>query len=132
MSLAVADGEFVAILGPSGCGKTTLLRQIAGFDRPDAGRILIGDTVVSTPERQMPPEERRIGIVFQSYALWPHMTVAENVAYGLTVAGVKDPERARRVARRARAGRARRLRASAGRRCSPAASGSASRSRAAS
>jgi len=97
VSLAVADGEFVAILGPSGCGKTTMLRQIAGFDRPDAGRILIGDTVVSTPERQMPPEERRIGIVFQSYALWPHMTVAENVAYGLTVAGVKDPERGKRV-----------------------------------
>ena len=97
VSLEVADGEFVAILGASGCGKTTLLRQVAGFDRPDAGRILIGDTVVSTPERQMPPEDRRIGIVFQSYALWPHMTVAENVAYGLTVAGVRDPERARRV-----------------------------------
>jgi hypothetical protein len=60
-----------------------------GFDRPDTGRILIGDNVVSTPERQLPPEERRIGIVFQSYALWPHMTVAENVAYGLTVAGVR-------------------------------------------
>jgi len=97
VSLAVADGEFVAILGPSGCGKTTLLRQVAGFDRPDAGRILIGDNVVSTPDRQLPPEERRIGIVFQSYALWPHMTVAENVAYGLTVAGVRDPERTRRV-----------------------------------
>ncbi len=97
VSLAVADGEFVAILGPSGCGKTTLLRQVAGFDRPSAGRILIGETVVSTPERQVPPEERRIGIVFQSYALWPHMTVAENVAYGLTVAGVRDPERTTRV-----------------------------------
>jgi len=97
VSLAVADGEFVAVLGPSGCGKTTLLRQIAGFDRPDAGRILIGDTVVSTPERQIPPERRHVGIVFQSYALWPHMTVAENVAYGLTVAGVRDPERAKRV-----------------------------------
>ena len=97
VSLEVADGEFVAILGASGCGKTTLLRQVAGFDRPDAGRILIGDTVVSTPERHTPPEDRRIGIVFQSYALWPHMTVAENVAYGLTVAGVRDPERARRV-----------------------------------
>jgi len=97
VSLEVADGEFVAILGASGCGKTTLLRQVAGFDRPDAGRILIGDTVVSTPERQMPPEDRRIGIVFQSYALWPHMTVAENVAYGLTVAGIRDPERTKRV-----------------------------------
>jgi iron(III) transport system ATP-binding protein len=88
VSLEVHDGEFVAILGPSGCGKTTLLRQIAGFDRPNAGRILIGDQVVSTPERQVPPERRRIGIVFQSYALWPHMTVAGNVAYGLDVAGV--------------------------------------------
>ena len=97
VSLAVADGEFMAILGASGCGKTTLLRQIAGFDKLDAGRILIGDAVVSTSRYHLPPERRRIGIVFQSYALWPHMTVAENVAYGLTVAGVKDPERSRRV-----------------------------------
>ena len=97
VSLAVADGEFVAILGPSGCGKTTLLRQVAGFDRPTAGRIFIGDTVISTPKEQVPPEERRIGIVFQSYALWPHMTVAENVAYGLTVSGVREPERTKRV-----------------------------------
>jgi iron(III) transport system ATP-binding protein len=97
VSLAVTDGEFVAILGASGCGKTTLLRQVAGFDRPDAGRILIGDTVVSTPQRQVPAEDRRIGIVFQSYALWPHMTVAQNVAYGLTVAGIGGVERDRRV-----------------------------------
>jgi iron(III) transport system ATP-binding protein len=97
VSLEVGDGEFVAILGASGCGKTTLLRQIAGFDKPDGGRIVIGDTVVSTPGHQVPAERRRIGIVFQSYALWPHMTVAENVAYGLNVAGVKDPERSRRV-----------------------------------
>jgi iron(III) transport system ATP-binding protein len=97
VSLEVADGEFFAILGASGCGKTTLLRQIAGFDKPDAGRIRIGDAEMSTPERHVPPERRRIGIVFQSYALWPHMTVAENVAYGLDVAGVKDPARAQRV-----------------------------------
>ncbi len=97
VSLEVADGEFMAILGASGCGKTTLLRQIAGFDKLDAGRISIGDSVVSALGRHVPPEQRRIGIVFQSYALWPHMSVAENVAYGLTVAGVKDPERARRV-----------------------------------
>ena len=97
VSLDVADGEFVAILGPSGCGKTTLLRQIAGFDKPDAGRILIGEDVVSSVERHVPPERRRIGIVFQSYALWPHMTVAENVGYGLVVAGVREPERTRRV-----------------------------------
>jgi iron(III) transport system ATP-binding protein len=98
VSLTVADGEFMAILGASGCGKTTLLRQIAGFDKLDTGRMLIGDTVVSAPHRHVPPERRRIGIVFQSYALWPHMTVAENVAYGLTVAGVREPERSRRVA----------------------------------
>ena len=98
VSLEVKNGEFMAVLGPSGCGKTTLLRQIAGFDQPDAGRILIGDSIVSTAQSHVPPERRRIGIVFQSYALWPHMTVAENVAYGLTVGGVRDPERARRVA----------------------------------
>jgi iron(III) transport system ATP-binding protein len=98
VSIEVRNGEFIAILGASGCGKTTLLRQIAGFDKLDAGRIVIGDTVVSSKERHIPPERRRIGIVFQSYALWPHMTVAENVAYGLTVAGVKEPERAQRVA----------------------------------
>jgi iron(III) transport system ATP-binding protein len=97
VSLAVENGEFVAILGPSGCGKTTLLRQVAGFDAPDAGRILIGDDVVSSPGGQVPPERRRIGIVFQSYALWPHMTVAQNVGYGLAAAGVREPERNRRV-----------------------------------
>jgi iron(III) transport system ATP-binding protein len=97
VSLEVDDGELIAILGPSGCGKTTLLRQVAGFDPLDAGRILIGDTVMSSRERHVPPERRRIGIVFQSYALWPHMTVAENVAYGLTVAKVREPERTRRV-----------------------------------
>jgi iron(III) transport system ATP-binding protein len=97
VSLDVSDGEFMAILGPSGCGKTTLLRQIAGFDKLDGGSIAIGDTVVSTVTQHVPPERRRIGIVFQSYALWPHMTVAENVAYGLTVAGVREPERTQRV-----------------------------------
>ncbi len=98
VSIEVRDGEFMAILGASGCGKTTLLRQIAGFDKLDAGRIVIGETVVSSTALHVPPERRRIGIVFQSYALWPHMTVAENVAYGLTVAGVKGAERERRVA----------------------------------
>ena len=97
VSLDVEDGEFVAILGASGCGKTTLLRQIAGFDKPDAGRILIGEDIVSSADRHVPPERRRIGIVFQSYALWPHMSVAENVGYGLAVMGVREPERARRI-----------------------------------
>jgi iron(III) transport system ATP-binding protein len=97
VSLDVDDGEFVALLGASGCGKTTLLRQVAGFDKPDAGRIVIGDTIVSSPEQHVPPERRRIGIVFQSYALWPHMSVAENVAYGLDVMGIKGAERSRRI-----------------------------------
>ena len=98
VSLSVDDGELLAVLGPSGCGKTTLLRQIAGFDKLDGGSIAIGDRLVSSTYRHIPPEQRRIGIVFQSYALWPHMSVADNVAYGLTVAGVREPERARRVA----------------------------------
>ncbi|KUL92951.1 spermidine/putrescine ABC transporter ATP-binding protein [Bosea sp. WAO] len=98
VSIDVEDGEFIAVLGPSGCGKTTLLRQIAGFDKLDGGEITIGDRLLSSAERHVPPEHRKLGIVFQSYALWPHMSVAENVAYGLTVAGVRDPERARRVA----------------------------------
>jgi len=98
VSIDVEDGEFLAVLGPSGCGKTTLLRQIAGFDKLDGGAIRIGERLVSSAETHIPPEHRKLGIVFQSYALWPHMTVAENVAYGLTVAGVRDPERARRVA----------------------------------
>ena len=98
VSIDVEDGEFLAILGPSGCGKTTMLRQIAGFDKLDGGAIRIGDRLVSSPSQHVPPEHRRLGIVFQSYALWPHMSVAENVAYGLTVAGIRDPERARRVA----------------------------------
>ena len=97
VSLDVRDGELIAILGPSGCGKTTLLRQVAGFDKLDAGRIAIGEETVSAPDCHVPPERRRIGIVFQSYALWPHMSVAENVAYGLTVAGVPAAERTRRV-----------------------------------
>ena len=97
LDLHIEDGEFLVLVGPSGCGKSTSLRMLAGLEEVYDGRILIGDAVVSTPEHQVPPEERRIGIVFQSYALWPHMTVAENVAYGLTVAGVRDPERTKRV-----------------------------------
>lgn len=97
VSLDVAEGEFLAVLGPSGCGKTTLLRTIAGFEAITGGEIAIGDAVVSTPTVEVPPNRRRIGIVFQNYALWPHMTVAENVAYPLKVTGVPAPERAVRV-----------------------------------
>ena len=98
VSIDVKDGEFLAVLGPSGCGKTTLLRLIAGFDRVTGGSIRIGDTEVSSADRQVPTEERGIGIVFQSYALWPHMSVYENVAYGLNVANVDRQTREKRVA----------------------------------
>jgi iron(III) transport system ATP-binding protein len=97
VTLSIAAGEFIAILGPSGCGKTTLLRLVAGFEEVSAGRISIGGRVVSGKGVHLPPEHRKVGIVFQSYALWPHMTVAENVGYGLKVAGVPAAERRRRV-----------------------------------
>ncbi|MFC4625864.1 ABC transporter ATP-binding protein [Daeguia caeni] len=97
LSLDVRDGEFVAILGPSGCGKTTLLRMIAGFEEVDGGEIHIGDQRVSHKNFHLPPEKRQVGIVFQNYALWPHMTVAENVGYSLKVAKVAKAERERRV-----------------------------------
>jgi len=79
VDLTVADGELFTLLGPSGCGKTTLLRLLAGFYQPDGGRIRFGDRVVN----RLAPYERRIGMVFQNYALWPHMTVADNICYGL-------------------------------------------------
>ncbi|HEU4438755.1 MAG TPA: ABC transporter ATP-binding protein [Methylomirabilota bacterium] len=97
LDLAVRPGELVALLGPSGCGKTTTLRLVAGFLAPDAGEIRVGDRVLSSPTVVVPPERRRMAMIFQSYALWPHMTVAQNVAYGLRFAGVPRPERERRV-----------------------------------
>ncbi len=97
VTLDVAAGEFLALLGPSGCGKSTLLRMVAGFERLDAGRIAVGGRTLSGPGTHVPPEERRIGLVFQSYALWPHMTVAGNVAYPLETARVPKPDRERRV-----------------------------------
>ena len=83
VSLRVEHGLLVCLLGPSGCGKTTTLRLIAGFVEPSAGEIAVGDRVVSSPARTLPPEQRNMSMIFQSYALWPHMTVTENVAYGL-------------------------------------------------
>src|SRR6187549_2359344 len=85
VSFAVPAGEIVVLLGPSGCGKTTTLRCVAGLEHPTGGRISIGDRVVSEPERGIlvSPRERDIGMVFQSYAVWPHMTVRQNVAYPL-------------------------------------------------
>jgi iron(III) transport system ATP-binding protein len=87
LNLSVNQGEFVTLLGPSGCGKTTTLRCIAGLERPDTGEIRIGGDVVAAPARgiYLFPEERNIGMVFQSYAIWSHMTVFDNVAYGLRV-----------------------------------------------
>ncbi len=98
-NLVVKDGEFVSILGPSGCGKTTTLRMIAGFERATEGDISIGDHVVSSSKRGtfVPPEDRDIGMVFQSYAVWPHMTVAENVGYPLKIKKVPKEERQKRV-----------------------------------
>jgi iron(III) transport system ATP-binding protein len=83
LSLDVHQGETVALLGPSGCGKTTTLRLIAGFERPDAGRIDIANTLVSGEGKHLPPEKRRVGMVFQDYALFPHLSVGQNVGYGL-------------------------------------------------
>ncbi len=85
VDLRVEHGTLVCLLGPSGCGKTTTLRLIAGFLEPTAGEIRVGDRVVSSTARTLPPERRNMSMIFQSYALWPHMTVAENVAYGLTL-----------------------------------------------
>lgn len=93
VSMTVRDGEFFSMLGPSGSGKTTCLRLIAGFDRPTDGRILLYDRDVS----QLPPYERDVNTVFQDYALFPHMTVGENVAYGLMIKKVSRLERQRRV-----------------------------------
>jgi len=95
LSFALGSGEIGCLLGPSGCGKTTALRCIAGFEQPEAGTIRAGDAVLCAPGRFLPPEERRIGMVFQDYALFPHLTVAANIAFGLR-SGRRD-ERERRV-----------------------------------
>jgi iron(III) transport system ATP-binding protein len=83
VSLTIDHGHLVCLLGPSGCGKTTTLRLIAGFVEPSGGEIRVGDKLISTPARTLPPERRNMSMIFQSYALWPHMTVAENIVYGL-------------------------------------------------
>jgi iron(III) transport system ATP-binding protein len=83
ISLTIAHGHLVCLLGPSGCGKTTTLRLIAGFVEPSEGEIRVGDKLVSSPTHSLPPEKRNMSMIFQSYALWPHMTVSENIVYGL-------------------------------------------------
>ncbi len=83
ISLHIEHGHLVCLLGPSGCGKTTTLRLIAGFVEPSDGEIRVGDRLISSPALTVPPERRNMSMIFQSYALWPHMTVAENIVYGL-------------------------------------------------
>ena len=97
LSLEIADGEFVSLLGPSGCGKTTTLRLLAGFLKPDAGEIKVNGEVVSSPSVLVPPERRNMSMIFQSYAVWPHMTVFQNVAYGLKFRSVTRAESDQRV-----------------------------------
>ncbi|MFP5318984.1 MAG: ABC transporter ATP-binding protein [Acidimicrobiia bacterium] len=101
VDLDVHEGELLAVLGPSGCGKTTLLRLIAGFEPPDAGTIALAGQTVAGPGRFVPPERRRVGIVVQDHALFPHLTVAGNVGYGLGHGrgrGRSDPARTARIA----------------------------------
>ena len=98
LDLTVAQGEFVVLLGPSGCGKTTTLRCIAGLEEVSDGRISMGGEVVSSAQHAVPPERRSIGMVFQSYAVWPHMTVEQNVAFGLRLKKLPADEVRRRVA----------------------------------
>jgi len=93
LDLSVADGEFLVLVGPSGCGKSTSLRMLAGLEEVNDGRILIGDRDVT----DIPPKDRDIAMVFQNYALYPHMTVAENMGFALKIAGVNKDERANRV-----------------------------------
>src|SRR5215510_7683959 len=94
VSLDVADGEFVVLLGPSGCGKTTTLRVVAGFAEPTSGAVRLGRRDIT----RLPPWKRNAGLVFQSYALFPHLTVAQNVAFGLEMRKVGQTEIASRIA----------------------------------
>ena len=91
------DGEFITLLGPSGCGKTTMLRLIAGFEKPTSGEIYIGDRPVSGKDNFVSPEKREIGMVFQSYAVWPHMNVYDNIAYPLKIKKTSKKEIDERV-----------------------------------
>lgn len=96
-NLALEEGELVSLLGPSGCGKTTTLRMIAGFMAPTSGTIEVDGEIISSPSSSLPPEKRKMSMIFQSYAIWPNMTVAENVGFGLRVRKVKPEEIRRRV-----------------------------------
>jgi multiple sugar transport system ATP-binding protein len=93
LSLEIGDGEFMVFVGPSGCGKTTALRSIAGLEQVTAGTVTVGDRIVN----DLPPKDRDIAMVFQNYALYPHMTVAQNLAFGLKQRRTPKPEVRRRV-----------------------------------
>ena len=99
LDLQINDGEFMVLVGPSGCGKSTALRMIAGLETPTGGRILIGDRDVTV----LPPQERDIAMVFQTYALYPHMTVRQNLGFGLRMRGVAREAIGRQVEEAARA-----------------------------
>src|SRR5262245_20135455 len=100
VSFNVDAGEVLTLLGPSGCGKSTTLRMIAGLDQPDAGEVWVRGRLVASPRNNVmvPPEGRRVGLVFQSYAIWPHMTVAENIGYPLKVRRVDRGRIAEKIA----------------------------------
>src|SRR5439155_6586406 len=97
IDLSVGRGEFVCLLGPSGCGKTTTLRMIAGLIAPDDGEIRVDGKTISSARAVVPPERRRMSMIFQSYAVWPHMTVRENVAYGLKMKALAASAKQSRV-----------------------------------
>ena len=99
LDLEIGDGEFVSLLGPSGCGKTTTLRLIAGFLQPEQGEIRVNQQVISSPSLLVPPERRNMSMIFQSYAVWPHMTVFQNVAYGLKFKKLSSNESEKKVER---------------------------------
>ena len=99
VSLALQPGEFVSLLGPSGCGKTTTLRMIAGFIKPTSGRIEMNGALMSSPTQVVPPEKRGMSMIFQSYAIWPNMTVGQNVAFGLKLRKLGSAETSQRLDR---------------------------------
>ncbi len=131
-TIVAADGETVAVLGPNGAGKSTMLRALAGLTPIDTGRIVIDDDVVDDPAAgtYVVPERRAVGVVFQNYLLFPHLSALENVAFGLRSRHVARGDARRRAARVARTRRPRRPRAARSRASSPVGSNSASRSRA--
>ena len=96
-NLEVKSGELIALLGPSGCGKTTTLQLLTGFISPDKGKILVDDRVISSPAQVLPPEKRNMSLIFQSYAIWPHLSVFENVAFGLKLKKISKKEVKERV-----------------------------------